>query len=249
MRERTVLQERFAEGLARRSPEVVLFENRDLVAVNKPAGLLSHVAKGEIGVQEVVREVLGDQANIAHRLDYNTSGVLVVTRSRRARRSVAAQLENKQGSEVKKLYVALLDGEFPSQEIVEAAVNLRKRSEGIMEVVADDVEPTAYPIRSSLTYFIPGIKYHDAFEEPKTVTGVEIVTGRTHQIRVVAAHLGMPITGDLVYNDRPPEAPRQMLHALQMSLMLPGTGEEVVFEAPVPDDFHETVGALTPAKR
>ncbi|HLD30109.1 MAG TPA: RluA family pseudouridine synthase, partial [bacterium] len=165
---------------------------------------------------------------LVHRLDKETSGVIVVARTPQAQNFLARQFQEKK---VKKRYLALVEGHMHNREGTVDAPLYRDP--------ADRKRFTVLPYKdlareSKTLYEVRG--YVGGF----TLLDVTPLTGRTHQIRVHLAHIGFPIAGDAVYGKRG-IFPRQMLHARQISFIHPDTLEEVTFEAPLPEDFKKAL--------
>lgn len=211
----------------------VLFEDDDLIVINKPAGMVVHPAAGNWG-GTIVNALLhhcaalsgigGTQRpGIVHRLDKETSGCLVAAKSDLAHQALARQFA---GREVTKVYLAL------------AAGNFALRSGKI------DAPIGRHPVqRKKMTVVKPGQgrNAHTDYRVLAPCAGGMLVectlhTGRTHQIRVHLKHLGHPILGDEVYGKRGGFT-RQMLHAWKLGFAHPRTGERMNFQAPIPPDF------------
>jgi 23S rRNA pseudouridine1911/1915/1917 synthase len=225
----------------------VLYEDDDLIVINKAAGLVVHPAAGNWSGTLVnallhhcksLSGIGGEQRpGIVHRLDKETSGCMVVAKNDLAHQSLAGQFA---GREVTKIYLALASGKFARQS-------------GTVDVVMG-----RHPVqRKKMTVLNrPPDELHGTFRESKTSwrvlrelpsgTLVECTlhTGRTHQIRVHLKHLGHPVLGDEVYGRRGSFS-RQMLHAWRLGFIHPRTGERMNFESPIPQDF---VDAGVPAK-
>jgi 23S rRNA pseudouridine1911/1915/1917 synthase len=224
-------------------PLDILFENDDLLIVNKPAGMVVHPAAGHLDgtlVNAVLGhdpdlEGVGDEARpgIVHRLDKDTSGLIVVAKNDFAHRALQRQFKDRA---VEKVYLALLDGHPPSRTgRIEAAIGRDSRDRKRMAVVAPSqgrAAVTEYRVRESFA--------------AHTLVEVDLLTGRTHQIRLHFAYLKCPIVGDTVYGRRTPSLPlkRQFLHAARLALTLPGSGERKVWEAPLPADLAQVLEAL-----
>ena len=219
-------------------PLAILYEDDDLLVINKPAGLVVHPAPGHPG-NTLVNALLHHCAHlqgiggelrpgIVHRLDKDTTGVLVVAQNEAAHAALVAQFA---GRTTRKEYLALVWG-IPAkprgeinQPIGRHPVHRKK-----MAVTAKG--------RAALT------RYEVMGTGPRAaLLRLEIETGRTHQIRVHLAHLGHPVVGDATYGrarSLPPDAPpitRQMLHAHQLHITHPRTHAPLVFTAPPPADF------------
>ncbi len=220
----------------------IVYENSDLLVIDKPAGMVVHPAAGHWHgtlVNAVLYhcpdlEGVGGvhRPGIVHRLDKDTSGLIVVAKNDRAHRDLQAQFK---GREVQKSYVALVYGLISplSGEIaapIARDVRQRKRMA---------VEPGG---RAAVTRYEVLTFYRKC-----SLLACRPLTGRTHQIRVHLAYIGHPIVGDSVYGTRrrpPVPCPRQFLHAQQISFRLPGTGEQVHFTSPLPADLQAVLDAL-----
>jgi 23S rRNA pseudouridine1911/1915/1917 synthase len=210
----------------------VLFEDSDLLAVDKPAGLVAHPAyrhpDGTLDdwVKAYVRRRNGGPAWLLHRLDRDTSGVVLYAKTERARRFVVRQFERR---EVRKGYLALVAGHF-GDAIREVCQPLRRDPQDRRRSIVD---ATGQP---AVTRFIPL-----AAAAQRSLIFCRPVTGRTHQIRVHLAWLGHPIVGDAVYAPTlkwdVSGYPRQLLHALMLSVRHPASGEPQSIWAPPPDDL------------
>jgi 23S rRNA pseudouridine1911/1915/1917 synthase len=230
----------------------VLHADPDLVVLDKPAGLLTHrnAPGGEPGAAEIAErehgpfpssEEEGRRPGVVHRLDRETSGVLVLARTPDALAALQAAFRERR---VEKTYLALVHGEprFDS-DWIEAALGRSERNKDRVSVVPEGEgreAATYYEVRERY----PGFALVAVF--PKT--------GRTHQVRVHMAYVGLPLLGDELYRparrqlSRLPEgvpAPeRQMLHASALEFTHPRTGAPLRFEAPLPADFAALVAAL-----
>ncbi|MBN1557116.1 MAG: RluA family pseudouridine synthase [Lentisphaerae bacterium] len=234
-------------------PLDVLYEDRDVVVVNKPAGLVVHPAPGHASGTLVnallyhCRDLGGvggeRRPGIVHRLDKDTSGVLVAAKHDAALQALAAQFK---GGAVEKVYRALVYGQpDPPAGRVETwvgrSVHNRKK------MAAEPLHRTgrrrvAGPGRRALSIY----RVTETLG-PCSLLEVRIETGRTHQIRVHLAHIGHPVVGDSRYGRRRTEgvpAPRQLLHAAELAFRHPRSGARVAFRAPIPADFRAVVDAL-----
>ncbi|MFH1086073.1 MAG: RluA family pseudouridine synthase [Chloroflexota bacterium] len=214
----------------------VLYEDEHLLVINKPAGLVVHPAPGHaagtlvnalLAHRPALRAADLDPARpgIVHRLDRDTSGLLVVAATREAQAALQAAFK---GRRVYKLYLALVLGALTHDEaVIEAPIGRDPRQRQRMAVLAEGGRParTAYRVRERLP--------------DCTLVEAQLITGRTHQIRVHLASVGHPVVGDRVYGPRRARitAPRQMLHAWRLELAHPVTGAPLAFEAPLPPDM------------
>ncbi len=224
-------------------PLDVLYEDADLAAINKPAGMVIHPAAGH-PTGTLVNAVLGrwpqtatvgapDRAGIVHRLDKDTSGVILIAKTEDARRNLVAQFKARK---VQKRYLTLVYGTpaTPTGEI-DAPVGRDTRQRKKMAVVRAG--------RPSFTYY----NVLQSFDE---VSYLEVLpkTGRTHQIRVHMAFIKHPVVGDTVYGRRKNKGQikikRQFLHAASLTLTSPSTGKLITVEAPLPADLQSILDQL-----
>jgi 23S rRNA pseudouridine1911/1915/1917 synthase len=215
-------------------PVEVLYEDDAVLAINKPAGMVVHAGAGNHDGTLVNRlvhrfqglsHVGGDlRPGIVHRLDKDTSGVILVARTDAAHRSLAAQFS---GRTVDKTYLALVRGRVQDET-----------GRVTKPISRDPVRRTRMTAgsgtgREALTDY----RVLQRFER-FTYLEVRIGTGRTHQIRVHFLSLGHSVAGDLVYGPaKQPDTPRMFLHAWRIEFESPATGERVQVEAPLPADL------------
>lgn len=228
-------------------PLDVVYEDADVLVVAKPAGLVVHPSPGHWSGTLVNALLARDTAyggiagverpGIVHRLDRDTSGLLMVAKNDAAQTSLMAQLKARR---VKKTYLALVQGAVAAAAgRIEAPIGRDPRNRQRMAVVPDGrPSVTGYRVRERL----PGW----------TLLEVDLVTGRTHQIRVHLAALGHPVAGDTVYGTgtarRGPEGlERLFLHAWRLVFATPATGDLVRLEAPVPPELEAVLAALRDA--
>jgi 23S rRNA pseudouridine1911/1915/1917 synthase len=220
-------------------PLTIVYQDDDLVVVDKPAGLVVHPAPGHTtgtlvnAILAQVPDLVGIQGTlrpgIVHRLDKDTSGLMVVAKNDRAQKSLSEQMRNRQ---VRKQYLALVQGHLsPAQGIIEAPIGRDPSHRKRMAVTPSGREArTEYRV---LEY--PG---------NCSLLLVTLWTGRTHQIRVHMAAIGHPVVGDLVYGAASPFFRRQFLHAHRLGFRLPSTGEYREFESPLPPDLQHGLEVL-----
>jgi len=231
-------------------PLNVLYEDADIVVVNKAAGMVVHPGAGNASGTLVnallarcpdlevggTAEADALRPGIVHRLDKDTSGVLVVAKHEAAIRALQRQFK---GRTVTKRYTALLIGQLPQAEgIIDAPIARHPVHRQRMAVVN-----SGKPAR---TRWEGAQVWRDAQERPFTLVDVTLLTGRTHQIRVHFSWLGYPLVGDTIYGPgrQPLEAPRQFLHARELTFAHPLTGEQLTFSAPLPDDLRAVLEKL-----
>lgn len=240
-------------------PLDIVYEDEDLLVVNKPPFLVVHPAPGHrsgtlvnallhhcpnlSGVGGVIRP------GIVHRLDRGTSGLLVVAKHDRAHRAIAGQFARRS---VEKRYQALVYGRPPSPLRIESPLGRDVRDRKKISSRSPRGKP-AITIATSIEHL-----------SLTTLLSVQIETGRTHQIRVHLSEAGFPVVGDKDYGRRRPSSPgskdaagslgileemsRPALHAALLSFLHPGSGEPVRFEAPLPPDMEELLTKLRQAK-
>jgi len=224
-------------------PLQVVFENTDLMVINKPAGMVVHPSFGHASGTLVhaalahapdLEGVGGEQRpGIVHRLDKDTSGLILIAKNDIAHRWLQDQFRLRH---VKKVYLALVDGAPPTPEgRIEAAIARDPSHRKRMAVVAPGRG------RESVTEY-------ETLETFPSHTLIEAhpLTGRTHQIRLHLAFLGTPIVGDAVYGHRNPSLPidRHFLHAARLTIKLPGETTTRTFEAPLPPELSQILKDL-----
>lgn len=226
-------------------PLRVIYEDADLIVINKPPGRVVHPAPGHAS-GTLVNALLHHCADLAgiggekrpgivHRLDRDTSGVLVIAKNEAAMHHLARQFKDRT---TKKEYIALVWGmPSPARGTIDNAIG------------RDPVHRKKMSVRSERGR--AAITHYRVMKScgPVSVIQVRIETGRTHQIRVHLAHIKHPVVGDEVYGrKRPPDlpipVPRQMLHAWKLTITHPRTHEAMSFEAPWPEDMQHVISSL-----
>jgi len=238
-----------SDVLPQRIPLDIVHADEDIIVVNKPAGLVVHPAVGNPDgtLQNALLNFDGrlaalPRSGIVHRLDKDTSGVMVVARSLRAHNSLVGQLQSRQMS---RIYRAVVIGELIAGGTVDAPIARHPVDRKRMAVVASGK---------------PAVSHYRIIERFPGCTEIEVSleSGRTHQIRVHMTHIGHPLVGDPVYGRASrrrrgmPEAlagvlrafPRQALHAERIELVHPGSGRPVRFSAPLPADMRALLDSL-----
>ncbi len=214
----------------------VVHEDDQVLVVAKPAGLVVHPGSGNWAgtmLNALLHRVPAlkglPRAGIVHRLDKETSGLLVVAKTEAAMQDLVRQL---QARTVKRTYLAIARGAVPDRGVVDAPIGRHPTQRTRMAVVPGGKPAvTRYRVRERF-------RGHALLE-------CELETGRTHQIRVHLASIGHPLEGDPVYGGRgAARLPRQALHAWKLAFVHPGTGREVRFTAPPPADFEALVDSL-----
>jgi 23S rRNA pseudouridine1911/1915/1917 synthase len=224
-------------------PLDIVFENDDLMVVNKPAGMVVHPAAGHSSGTLVhaalahAPEMEGingeERPGVVHRLDKDTSGLILLAKNDRAQRWLQDQFRLRK---VDKIYLALVDGHPPTpQGRVEAPVGRDPSHRKQMAVV-----PLARGREAVTEYFTKESFLHH------TLVEAHPFTGRTHQIRLHMAFLGCPIVGDRLYGHKhlTLAIDRQFLHAARLTIVLPGEKKPRTFEAPLPADLMQVLDLL-----
>jgi len=220
---------------------VVVYEDAHIIVIDKPAGLVVHPGSG-VPSGTLLNALLHHapavadvpRAGIVHRLDKDTSGLLVVAKTLEAQTDLVRQL---QARSVKRQYIALVHGSVARGGSVDAAIGRHPSQRTKMAVVGAG--------RHAVTHYAP----LEAFERV-TLVQCNLETGRTHQIRVHMAHIGHPLVGDPVYGRRKSGSPllddfsRQALHAMRLGLIHPASRAPMEWEAPLPRDLADLLDAL-----
>ncbi|MGH2405662.1 MAG: RluA family pseudouridine synthase [bacterium] len=230
-----------AELRPERIPLAVIYEDDDLLVVDKPAGMTVHPGAGRSSgtlvhallarYPDLPRIGGADRPGIVHRLDKDTSGLLVVAKTEAAWRSLQTQIQSRRA---RRGYLALVHGRLARPSgVIDAAIGRDRRHRTRMAVVASG--------RRAVTNYRVAERFDAA-----TLLLVDLDTGRTHQIRVHCAHIGHPVVGDPVYGRKPNRwgMRRQALHAHALAFVHPVSGAALAFSAPLPDDIGEALRAL-----
>ncbi|MDE2599745.1 MAG: 23S rRNA pseudouridine(1911/1915/1917) synthase RluD [Rhodocyclaceae bacterium] len=222
-------------------PLNIVFEDDTLIVIDKPVGLVVHPGSGNWSgtlmnglLHHAPQLAEVPRAGIVHRLDKDTSGLLVVAKTLTAQTALVRQL---QARTVRRHYLALAVGQVLQDGLVDAPIGRHTRDRTRMAVVGGGREArTHYVIRERFTRC--------------TLLECRLETGRTHQIRVHMANIAHPLVGDQVYgrkvsgDPRLDSFPRQALHAWRLALEHPGSGEEMAWETPLPQDFEDLLRSL-----
>lgn len=225
----------------------VLYEDDALIVINKPAGLVVHPASGHWhgtllnALLHHAPELGGvPRAGIVHRLDKDTSGLLVVAKTLPAQTDLVRQLQQRT---VRRIYRALVHGLLARDEVVDAPIGRDPQARTRMAVVSSG-KPSRTHVRVVERY---GVSTENGFTQVECT----LDTGRTHQIRVHLRSIGHPVVGDPTYGARRTQLPpglrhltRQALHAYQLALRHPDTGATMSWEAPLPRDLQSAIEAL-----
>ncbi len=235
--------------VAQALPFSVLYEDADIIVVDKPSGMVVHPAPGHADgtlVNALLHHVtdlsgIGGQLRpgIVHRLDKGTSGVMVVAKHDRAHGSLALQFRNRT---VEKQYLALVWGLCEAGRLIEVAIGRDQTNRQRMSVRARRSRPASTRIVTAHAY------------QGVTLVRVAILTGRTHQIRVHLQAIGHPVVGDSIYGGVKRQLPlhlkalasldRPFLHAAQLAFFHPTDGRRVSFETTLPDDLVTILDSL-----
>lgn len=259
-------------------PLDVLYEDSDLLVINKAAGMVVHPGAGNIHgtivnalafrygqdfIDSMAEECDVSRPGIVHRLDKDTSGVMVIALNAKAHASLSAQFQNR---ETEKYYYAFVDGIIPEHSgDIECYLARDKNDRKLFAPIKEHKE---YIIQGGLSSKRTQEIINEVYHDPKYKVGtggetkgegkyskshyevvrqlptaalvkVRIFTGRTHQIRVHMKSINHPVIGDSMYNNRLNKFPGEslMLHSYELHITHPSTGEEMVFQAPLPERF------------
>ena len=209
----------------------ILYEDDDVIVVNKPSGLLTH-AKGGLSDEPTVAEIIRpktsfatdtDRPGIVHRLDRDTSGLLIIAKNPESAAHLQRQFAERTA---KKTYIAITDGK-PKLNAAKIDLPIGRNPSAPSTF---RIDPNGKPAQTT---------YHVLAEnDTQSLVKLKPTTGRTHQLRVHLAHLNAPILGDRVYGKSSDY--RMMLHAQKLEITLP-SGERKVFEAAIPDEFRRVL--------
>lgn len=227
----------------------IIFEDEEFLVINKPVGLIVHPGAGNKS-HTLANALLYHRPNLAHlpragiihRLDKDTTGLLIIAKTINTHTYLVRQMQNRQ---IKRTYRALVQGHLIAGGEINTFYGRHPRNRLKMAVCKQG--------KQAITFYTIKKHYSDY-----TLLNVELLTGRTHQIRVHMAHIHHPIVGDPLYGARsrlPKEAPqelitalqsfkRQALHAHQLVLTHPLTQKHLTFESPIPDDFQNLITTL-----
>jgi 23S rRNA pseudouridine1911/1915/1917 synthase len=217
-------------------PLCIVYEDEHLLVLDKPAGLVVHPAPGHPSgtlVDALLAYLPGLRTTedtlrpgIVHRLDKDTSGLMIVAKTPESHQALALQMREHR---ITKRYLALIEGELPAPEgVVEAPIGRDPRTRQRMALVSMAAGGREARTRFRVLRVMRG----------RSLVELELETGRTHQIRVHMAAVRHPIVGDPTYGrPQPPLPPRQFLHAAELEFAHPVTGERLTFSSPLPDDL------------
>ena len=224
-------------------PLEIIFENDDVLVINKAAGMVVHPSAGHhtgtlvhaaLGHAPEMEGIGGEiRPGVVHRLDKDTSGIIIMAKNDQALIWLQAQFMERS---VKKAYLALVDGAPPTPKgRVEAPIGRDPKHRKKMAILKSGKGRDA----------ISEYKTLESFED-HTLLEVSILTGRTHQIRLHCALLEAPVAGDLLYGHRKQKVkvPRQFLHAARLTITLPNEEKARTFEAPLPEELESVLTEL-----
>lgn len=227
---------------AQEIPIEVIYEDNDIIVVNKPKGMVVHPANGNPdgtlvnAIMAICKDSLSGiggeiRPGIVHRLDKDTSGLIIVAKNNKAHVNMSEQIKN---HEVKKTYIALVRGIIKENEAtIDMPIGRSNSDRKKMAVTKNG--------RNAITH-IKVLKRYEKY----TLLEVNIETGRTHQIRVHLSHIGYPIIGDYTYSNGKNEfgVVGQCLHAKKLEFRHPITGKDMILEAPLPEYFEDILQKL-----
>ena len=213
----------------------IVYEDNDVIVVNKPSGMVVHPAAGNYSKTLVnallyhtnrLSNINGNvRPGIVHRIDKDTSGLLVVAKNNNAHKILAKELEERK---IKRVYIALVDGVINNDSgTIDAPIGRSKVNRKKMEVTGDNS-------KDAVTHFIVLKRYSNA-----TLIECTLDTGRTHQIRAHMKYINYPIVNDPVYNNKKATSFGQMLHAKRISFIHPTTNKLMEFECDLPKEFND----------
>ncbi|MCM8820923.1 MAG: RluA family pseudouridine synthase [Candidatus Omnitrophica bacterium] len=217
----------------------IIYYDNDIIVVNKPAGILTHPT-GKVKIGTMINFLLNftslsntgntSRPGVVHRLDRETSGVMVFARTNSAWENLTLQFKNRM---IEKEYLAIIKGNFyPLRKEIEFTVSHSRKNHTKMEV--------HYLKGKKTVNIIEVVKYIDDL----TLVKVKPITGRTHQIRLALAHSGYPIIGDVKYGVKSQLISRVALHSYKISFLHPSTKQRCEFIATLPDDFLKITGKI-----
>ena len=224
-------------------PVDVIYEDNDIIVVNKPKGLVVHPANGNPdgtlvnAIMAICKDSLSGiggevRPGIVHRLDKDTSGLLIIAKNDKSHIHLSEQMKNR---EVKKIYYALVRGIVPENEAtINMPIGRSNKDRKKMAVTKDGKE--------AITHF----KVLERFNNKYTLLEVKIDTGRTHQIRVHLSHIGFPVIGDETYSNGKNEfgVHGQLLHAKCLEFKHPITNKQMYLEAELPEEFKKVLDII-----
>lgn len=227
--------------IAKEMPIDIVYEDKDIIVVNKPSGLVVHPGSGNydntlvnglIHYTSTLSDINGEERpGIVHRIDKDTSGLLLIAKNNKSHVILTEYFKNHKN--IKREYLALICGKFPHESAtIDAPIGRDPKDRKKMTVTADNS-------KEAITHLKVLKKYNDY-----TLVSLVLETGRTHQIRVHMNYIGYPIYNDPVYNTKKCTEFGQFLHSYKMDFIHPITKKEMHFEAPIPEEFQNFIDAL-----
>ena len=227
--------------IAKEMPIDIVYEDEDIIVVNKPSGLVVHLGSGNydntlvnglMHYTNTLSDINGEERpGIVHRIDKDTSGLLLIAKNNKSHAILTEYFKNHQN--IKREYIALICGKFPHESAtIDAPIGRDPKDRKKMTVTADNS-------KNAITHLKVIKKYQDY-----TLVSLVLETGRTHQIRVHMNYIGYPIYNDPVYNTKKCTEFGQFLHSYKMDFIHPITKKEMHFEAPIPEEFQNFIDAL-----
>ncbi len=219
----------------------IVYEDDDLIVVDKPSGLVVHPGSGNYDNTLVnglmhytnsLSDINGEERpGIVHRIDKDTSGLLVIAKNNKSHAILSEYF--KKHDNIKREYIALICGNFPHDSAtIDAPIGRDPKDRKKMTVTADNS-------KEAITHLKVIKKYKDY-----TLVSLVLETGRTHQIRVHMNYIGYPIYNDPVYNTKKATEFGQFLHSHKMDFIHPITNKEMHFESPLPEEFQSFIDSL-----
>ena len=229
-------------------PLDIIYEDDDIIAINKQPGYIVHPTKGH-PVHTIANAVMKymidtDQSfkiRFANRIDMDTSGIIIVAKNANAQDNISRQMRS--GSTVKK-YKALVHGIIDEDMTIDLPVGRPSQESIQREVMPEGGKDAVTDVHVIKHYREEERSADSSIKGDYTLVELTIHTGRTHQIRVHLTHIGHPIAGDELYGGRPDLISRQALHAYYLGMTHPHTGENMELIAPMLDDFNEAIKKL-----
>lgn len=215
----------------------IIYEDFDLLVLNKRPNIVVHLTKSHQNntlsngiAKYFIEKGIKKKIRFVNRLDMDTSGVLIVAKNPFAHQQLSLQFEE---NLVEKKYKAVVSGVVKKDtDLIDIPIGREEEERSIKKIVSESGQ-------EALTKYTVLERYKNA-----TLLDVQIFTGRTHQIRVHLSHIGHPIIGDSLYNEKSPYINRQALHSYYMKIKHPRTKEIIEFNAPLPEDIKELIDHL-----
>ena len=222
-------------------PLDIIYEDEDLMVINKPSGLVVHPGSGNKGNTLVnglmfytgeLSDLNGEERpGIVHRIDKDTSGLLVIAKNNKTHNILSEYFKNH--DKIKREYIALICGNFPhTTATIDAPIGRDPKDRKKMAVTANNS-------KEAITH-LKVLKRYKGY----TLVSLVLETGRTHQIRVHMNYIGYPIYNDPVYNTKKTTEFGQFLHSSSIDMIHPTTGKELHFESPLPKEFTDFLNTL-----